>query len=139
MAFPTLCNRQFSPLQRRSLRLFGANLALTALLSLAIRELFKEAHPSVPLLYLVALLPTIPVIGIIAVVGRYLARETDEFIRALVVQSLLWGLGITFFLDTYLGGLFAYPEIFRLIPILNIDLFCVSVGVALRIQLWRNR
>jgi hypothetical protein len=133
-----LCNRQLSPLQRRSIGLFGANLALAAVLSLATRDLFK-AHAAAPLLYLMALLPTIPVIGIITVVGRYLARETDEFIRALVVQSVLWGLGITFAVDTYLGGLFAHPEIFRLIPILNIDLFCVSVGVALRIQLWRNR
>jgi hypothetical protein len=135
----SLCNRQLSPLQRRSIRLFGANLALAATLSLATRDLFKDAHAAAPLLYLMALLPTIPVIGIITVVGRYLTREVDDFIRTLVVQSLLWGLGITFAVDTYLGGLFAHPEIFRLIPILNIDLFCVSVGIALRIQLWRNR
>jgi hypothetical protein len=132
------CNRQLSPLQRRSMLLFGANLILAAVFSMATRNLFRGAHAA-PLLYLMALLPTIPVIGIITVVGRYLTREVDEFIRAVVVQSLLWGVGITFAVDTYLGGLFAHPEIFRLIPILNIDLFCVSVGVALRIQLWRNR
>jgi hypothetical protein len=135
----SLCNRQLSPLQRRSMQLFGANLVFTAVLSLTTRDLFKDGHVSAPLLYLMALLPTIPVVGIVATVARYLARETDEFIRALVVQSLLWGLGITFAVDTYLGGLFAHPQIFRLIPILNIDLFCVSVGVAVRIQLWRNR
>ncbi len=134
-----LCKRQVSPLQRRSIQLFGANLCLTAVLSLATRDLFKGAHPSAALLYFIALLPAIPVIGIITVVGRYLARETDDFIRMVVVQSLLWGLGITFVVDTYLGGLFAYPQIFRLIPILNIDLFCVSAMVAHRIQLWRNR
>jgi len=132
-----LCHRQFSPLQRRSMQLFGANLGLTAALSLATRDLFKEAHLPALLGYFVAALPTVPVIGIVAVVGRYLAREADEFIRAIVVQSLLWGLGITFVADIYLGGLFAYPSILRLIPILNIDLFCVSVGVAVRIQLRR--
>jgi len=135
----SLCNRHLSPLQRRTMQLFGANLALAAVLSLTTRDLFKDGHVTAQLLYFMALLPTIPVIGIITVVGRYLGRETDEFIRALVVQSLLWGLGITFAVDTYLGGLFAHPQIFRLIPILNIELFCVSVGVAVRIQLWRNR
>ena len=109
------------------------------MLSLATHDLVKDMHPSALFIYLTALLPTIPVVGIVVVVSRYLARETDDFIRMLVVQSLLWGLGITFVLDTYLGGLFSHPQIFRLIPILNIDLFCVSVGIAVRIQLWRNR
>ena len=134
-----LCNKQLSPLQRRTMALFGANLGLTAVFSLATRDLFQQAHPSTLLVYLAAILPTIPVAGVVVVVSRYLTRETDDFIRMLVVQSLLWGLGITFVVDTYLGGLFAHPQIFRLIPILNIDLFCVSVGVAVRIQLWRNR
>ena len=134
-----LCNKQLSPLQRRTMALFGANLGLTAVLSLGTHDLVKDLHPSAFLIYFTALLPTVPVIGIVATVGRYLARETDDFIRMLVVQSLLWGLGITFVVDTYLGGLFAHPQIFGLIPILHIDLFCVSVGVAVRIQLWRNR
>jgi len=134
-----LCNKQLSPLQRRTMALFGANLGLTAVFSLATRDLFQQENPSTLLVYLAAILPTIPVAGVVVVVSRYLTRETDDFIRMLVVQSLLWGLGITFVVDTYLGGLFANPQIFRLIPILNIDLFCVSVGVAVRIQLWRNR
>jgi hypothetical protein len=133
------CNRQLSPLQRRSMQLFGANLALAAVLSLLLRDHFKDAHSPAFLPYLIAILPAIPVAGIVFVAGRYLARETDEFIRALVVQSLLWGLGLTFVADTYLGGLLAHPGVFRLIPILNIDLFCVSAMVALRVQLWRNR
>lgn len=134
-----LCQKGISPLQRRTMQLVGANLGLIAALSLATRDFFKAGDSNNLFLYLVAALPTIPVICMVAVIGRYLARETDEFIRMLVVQSLLWGLGITFVFDTYLGGLFAHPQIFRLIPVLNIDLFAISFGVALRIQLWRNR
>jgi hypothetical protein len=133
------CNRNLSPLQRRSIRLFGANLALTAFLTLGAREFYKQTHPPIVFVYFLAALLTIPVIGVIVVVGRYLARETDEFVRMMVVQSLLWGLGVTFAVDTFLGGLFAFPDIYRLIPILNLDLFCVTCGFALRIQLWRNR
>jgi hypothetical protein len=91
------------------------------------------------LTYVLATLAAIPVIGVIAVVGRSLARETDEFIRMMVVQALLWGLGVTFVADTFLGCLFAYPSIYTLIPPLNLDLFVVTAGVAVRVQMWRNR
>lgn len=134
-----LCNRNLSPLQRRSLQLFGANLVLTAVFFEVAHEGFKQAHPSVALTYLLAALAAIPVIGVIALVARYIARETDEFVRMMVVQALLWGLGVTFVADTFLGCLFAYPSMSRLIPPLNLDLFVVSAGVALRIQMWRNQ
>jgi hypothetical protein len=119
--------------------MFGANLTLTAVLLLTAHDVYKQAHPSLVLMYFLAILPAIPVIGVIAVVGRYLTLENDEFVRMMVVQALLWGLGITFVADTFLGGLYAEPAIDRLIPALNLDLFAVSAGVALRIQMWRNR
>ena len=133
------CNRHLSPLQRRSLQLFGANLFLTAVLVLLAQHRYERAHASMLLTYVLATLAAIPVIGVIAVVGRYLARETDEFIRMMVVQALLWGLGVTFVADTFLGCLFAYPSIYTLIPPLNLDLFVVTAGVAVRVQMWRNR
>jgi hypothetical protein len=100
---------------------------------------YDQARASMLLTYVLATLAAIPVIVVIAVVGRYMARETDEFVRMMVVQALLWGLGVTFVADTFLGCLFAYPSIYTLIPPLNLDLFVVSAGVALRVQMWRNR
>ena len=38
-----------------------------------------------------ALLPTVPLVGMIAALGRYLGEEVDEFHRQLVVRCLLWG------------------------------------------------
>jgi hypothetical protein len=134
-----LCNQHLSPLQRRYLRLFGANLLLTAVLVLIAQHRYEHAHTSMVLTYVLAALAAIPVIAVIAVVGRYLARETDEFVRMMVVQALLWGLGVTFVADTFLGCLFAYPSLYTLIPPLNLDLFVVTAGVALRVQIWRNR
>jgi hypothetical protein len=135
----SLCNKNLSPLQRRAMGFFGANLLMTALLSMLTHDWFKPEHLSVFLAYLLAVLPTIPVIGIIVVVSRYLTRETDEFIRMIVVQAILWGLGVTMAVDTFLGGLLIYPTLTQLIPFLNIDLFCVVTGIAVRVQLWRNR
>jgi hypothetical protein len=134
-----LCNKHLSPLQRRSLQLFGVNLAGTAILVKIAHDRYEQAHPSIALTYFLAAVAAIPVIAVITIVGRYLARETDEFVRMMVVQALLWGLGVTFVADTFLGCLFAYPSIYGLIPPLNLDLFVVSAGVALRVQMWRNR
>jgi hypothetical protein len=138
-----LCNKHLSPLQRRSVQIFGANLALTGCLTTFAREISRHDHPGVALVYLFAIFPAIPAALIVAAAGRYLARETDEFIRMLVMQSLLWGLGVTMVADTLLGGLFLsnilggkWPSI---LPLFNIDLFSVTAMAALRIQLWSNR
>ena len=72
-------------------------------------------------------------------IGRYLARETDEFIRTLVVVSMLWSFGIIMVVDTVLGVLFRSSAGLHILPMLNIDLFCVVTPLALRIQLWSNR
>jgi hypothetical protein len=40
------------------------------------------------------------------IVGQYLARETDEFIRMIVTRSLLWGLGVTMVANIVLSVLF---------------------------------
>jgi hypothetical protein len=45
-----------------------------------------------PMLWVLAAITTLPVLGFIAVVGRYLGQEVDEFHRQLVVRCLLWGL-----------------------------------------------
>ncbi len=43
-------------------------------------------------LWMPAALTTLPVVGLIWVLARYLGEETDEFHRLLVVRCLLWGL-----------------------------------------------
>ena len=134
-----LLNKQSSPLQRWTLRAFTINFLLLVALSTFARMVFEHSHPGKAIIYLLSSLPAIPVVGMVAVIGRYLSRETDEFVRMMVVQALLWGLGVTFVADTFLGCLFAYPSVYTLIPPLNLALFVVSAGVALRIQMWRNR
>ncbi len=40
-------------------------------------------------LYVVALLPAVPVIAVLASLGRYLQEETDEYLRMLATRSLI--------------------------------------------------
>ena len=130
--------KQLSSLQRRSIKICGANLVLIAFIELTWIDLAKDS-PHLALVYLFAILPAIPVIAIIVTVSRYLVRETDEFIRTLVVQAMLWSFGVIMVVDTALGILLRSSPGLRLLPMLNIDLFCVVTPLALRVQLWRSR
>ncbi len=135
-----LCRKDLSILQRRSMRLFGGYMGLVVALTVIGRWMVEEGHPSRATVYLLAILPGIPVALMMAQAGRYLARESDEFVRLIVMQALLWGFGITLVADVVMGGLFAeIPAMGRLLPLLSIDLFCCAAIVALRVLLWRSR
>jgi hypothetical protein len=54
---------------------------------------FHHLHPTGLVVYLLAVLPALPLIGSLAIVGLYIAEEHDEFVRSILVQSMLWGLG----------------------------------------------
>jgi hypothetical protein len=45
------------------------------------------------LLYSVALLPAIPVLAVLVIMGLYLQEETDEYLRMLTVRSLMAAAG----------------------------------------------
>ena len=64
-------------------------------------------HHVVPgaLTYVVAVLPALPIVGIFAAMGRYLAEETDEFVRMLMVRQTLWASGFALSVATIWGFL----------------------------------
>ena len=46
-----------------------------------------------------------PLIGSLAIVGLYIAEESDDFERSIIVQSMLWGLGGALSVSTIWGSL----------------------------------
>jgi xanthosine utilization system XapX-like protein len=66
---------------------------------------FHHLHPTGPFVYLLAVLPALPLLATLAVVGIYIAEETDEFERSILVQSMLWGLGGALSVATVWGSL----------------------------------
>lgn len=126
---------QLKPLQRRSGSQFGTLLILTMLTFVSARTVGEYSLVSKSVLRLIELLPAIPVAAMIFIVGRYLARETDEFVRMLVIQSLLWGLGVTMIGDIFFGVIFEDFHTHGLSQIYNIDVFCITALVTLFIQL----
>ena len=110
-------------------RFFPAILAYVLVLFGSLSTII-HLHPTGPLLWLVAVAPAIPVIAAIAAMGLYLVEETDEFLRAILAQSMLWGIGVTLSLCTIWGflenvDLLPHPPLYLIFP-----LFCFSFGVA---------
>ncbi|HMJ92661.1 MAG TPA: hypothetical protein VK472_01035 [Allosphingosinicella sp.] len=103
---------RFNAAQRRyNKRVLGLSL-LYALLLVAAIMVFKQAHPAGPLAWLLAILPALPIIGIVAAMGRYLVEESDEYLRAMEVRKSLIATGFMLTVTTGWGFL----QSFDLLP-----------------------
>ncbi len=80
--------------------------------------------------YLIAVLPALPIVGMLIATGVYLADEKDEFMRMMLVQCLLFGIGATLAVTT----VWAYLEDFVRAPRLDLiwvyPMFWVFVALA---------
>lgn len=115
--------------RRYTWRLIVAMVFYVVFLFVSIRA-FRHGHPQGLLAYVLALLPALPVVSLLGVVGLYLGEEKDEFQRNLFVQSLVWGIGATLAVTTSWGFL----ELFLAVPHLDLYLvfavFWVAVGIS---------
>jgi hypothetical protein len=119
-------------------RFFPAmGLYVVALVSVVL--IFRHHHPTGVIAYLLAILPAIPIIGVIAIVGLYLSEEKDEFQRALLVQSMVWGIGATLAVTTAWGFLEAFTFVPHLQLTMVFPLFWFFVGVSTGILKMRYR
>ena len=82
-----------------------------------------------PALYVIAVLPALPLIGIVWALGRFLIEETDEYQRALAVRKMLVATGFLLVVATVWGFL----EEFGLAPHLPafwcFIVWCFGLGV----------
>src|SRR5260221_5358444 len=86
---------ELSILQRQTLARIFASLMAMGLISAASHFTLDEGYRSKGLVFLLAVLPAAPMLAILLFLGRYLAGESDEFIRMMVIKSLLWGAAVT--------------------------------------------
>jgi hypothetical protein len=76
---------------------------------------FKHHLLSGAVRYPAAVLPALPIIGIVAVIGRYLVEEQDEYLRMLMVRQTLWASGFALSAATIWGFLEGF-ELVRYAP-----------------------
>ena len=132
------CRRQLSVYQRRSMRIIEIMMGISIAVSILLQAVLDRHNLTQGLRFGLATLSVAPVITTIFLVARYLHGEKDEYLRNLVVESLLWGLGLVLMADTFLSYLQPY---YPLVPIGNIslDLFVLTASAALEIKLWCNQ
>ena len=128
-------NKNLSRFQRRSLQLFSSSIIFTAFLTMMTRTWFKDYSPTGPFAWLLAIFPAIPFIVTIVVTMRYIAQETDEYIRAQVLLALLQGTLITLVCTVIYSLLQNFIKISDAPAMAYIDIFLVASMIALRIHL----
>jgi len=72
----------------------------------------RERQVQGPLLLLLALLPTVPIIGMIVTMGRLLIEETDEYQKMRIIRASLVATGLLLTVASVWGFL----EMFGLVP-----------------------
>jgi len=128
-----------NPAQKRFFYRFAVAMLLYAALLVPIVIVFVHYRPVGPLAYGLAVLPALPILGMLLVIGLYLAEEKDEYIRNAQIQSLLGGMGLTLALVSVWGFLENFTHVPRLDLILVYPIFWGFVGISAFVLWIRNR
>ena len=66
--------------------------------------------------YVLAVLPALPIIGVLYVILRLVVEMKDEYQRLLMVKQLFWATGLTLSITTIWGFLESYAAVERIPP-----------------------
>jgi hypothetical protein len=135
----TCNNMPLNAFQRHSKRLIGIMMGICLALSLVLQAVVHRYNLSTVTHYGIAVISVAPIIMTMILIGRYLSGEKDEYLRNLVVQSILWGFGVALVADTFFGYIIELRS--TLIPFgsISMDIFVVTAMITLEIKLWRNQ
>lgn len=115
------------------------SMAAYVVILFSVSWLFRHAPPAGPIKYLLAALPALPIVGVVAIMGFYLVEESDEFTRMKAVQAMLWGLGATLAVTTVWGFIENYAGAPHVPAFMVFPLFCAGMGVGQCVNRWRYR
>lgn len=97
---------------------------------------WRNLEPSTEITWLLAMLPIVPILALIYVMGRYIAEEADEYLRHRAIMASLVGLGLVLAVGSFSGFL----ETFELVPHIpgwwTVPAWALGMGLA---QAWMSR
>jgi hypothetical protein len=96
---------------------------------LAAIVLHDRFHVAGPALYAVAVLPALPLIGIVWALGRFLIEETDEYQRNLMVRKMLVATGFMLVVATVWGFLEDFGLVRHMPAYWAFIVWCIGLGV----------
>ena len=119
-----------SPAGRRYLKRFIPTMIVYVVAILAASFGFKLFQLSGPLAWAVAIAPALPILGVIAIMGLYIKEETDEFQRNVLIEAMLWALGLTLAITTVWGFLEIYAQAPGLQSFWAFPIYCAVMGLS---------
>ena len=124
-------------MRRYTFRILGFGLAYAGCLIGAIMAMQQPWAPTGPLAYLLAVLPALPVVGMIWAVFRLIAETDDEYQRFLFVRQILIATGLTLAIATIWGFLENF-ELVTDLPGYHVTvLWFVMIGIGGCFVRWR--
>lgn len=119
-----------SPAGRRYLRRFIPAMVAYVVLIFGASFAFRDPGLTGPLAWAIAVAPAVPIVAVIAIMGLYVKEETDEFQRRVLIESMLWGFGVTLAVTTVSGFLEMYVHTPGLQSFWAFPIFCLAMGVS---------
>lgn len=89
----------------------------------------KAIAPAGPLAVVLAILPALPLAGVIWALGRLLTEETDEYLRSLTVRQFLFATGFLLVIACIWGFLEAFGQVPHVPMYWTFIIWCAGLGV----------
>lgn len=131
-----------TPAGRRYLQRFFPTMFAYVIVLFACVWAIRNWEPKGIELILLSVLPAVPIIAAIVVMGLYLMEETDEFLRQRIASCMLFGTGVLLAAATVYGFLVngGAIEPSSELPLWAFPLWCFAWGLAqCVISLWDCR
>jgi hypothetical protein len=136
--FMTVCRMHLSPYQRRSKRTIEIMMGICIAAGILCQAILERHNPPTAIRYGLALVTIAPILATMYLIAKYLRGEKDEYLRGLVIESMLCGLGAVLVADTFFS--FVAPITMPTpIGILSLDLFVLVASGTLERKLWSNQ
>lgn len=119
-----------SPAGRRYLKRFIPAMIAYVVLIFGASFAFRDPGLTGPLAWAIAVAPAVPIVAVIVIMGLYVKEETDEFQRRVLIESMLWGFGVTLTVTTVSGFLEMYVHTPGLQSFWAFPIFCLAMGVS---------
>lgn len=127
----------------RAARALAAGMILTmsgfALVIVGTSVFLDRHHPQGAELYVFAALPLVPILSMMAMVGMYLQKETDEFQRQVMVRSMLGAIAVALATNFFAGMLRVLGAIPSWPPFAEFVIFGFAFGTIQVAQVIANR
>jgi hypothetical protein len=116
-----------NPANRRYLKRFFPLIILYIAAVCGVSVWFNHGGPPAWLRVPVAILPALPIIGVVAAMGAYIVEQQDEYLRMLIIRQVLVAIGITLTITTAWGFLETFGLVAHIPAYATFILFCLGM------------